>query len=555
MTQELNTDQAAGSAAAQADLDTMTATRETLEDYTLRFAPRSYRKWSTRVVGISALGGIAYLADFAIGANIGISYGTVNALWGILIFAIIIFATGFPVAYYGARYNIDLDLVTRGSGFGYYGSVVTNVIFATFTFIFFALEGSIMAQGLKLGLHIPLWLGYAMSTLIIFPLVVYGMKVLSTLQVWTTPLWLILMVAPFIYLVIRHPDSVASFFAYQGEKGKGALNLGSILLAAGVCLALIAQIAEQVDYLRFMPPRTPQNKRSWWTWLILAGPGWVFFGATKQVVGLFLAVYLIANVAHGAAIANQPVHQFLEIYRNLMPGWLAMTLAVVLVVISQIKINVTNAYSGSLAWTNSFTRVTKHYPGRLVFLGVNLLIALILMEANMFEFLNTILGFYANCGMAWIVVVASDIVFNKFVLKLSPKKPEFRRGMLYAINPVGFGSMLIAAGASILAFFGGLGQAIQPYSALVAVGLGLVLPPIVAILTGGRYYLRRSHDGIELPMYDEHGNPSGEHLKCHVCHHNYERPDMLKCQTHDSHVCSLCVSTDKVADHVLPALA
>jgi purine-cytosine permease-like protein len=282
-----------------------------------------------------------------------------------------------------------------------------------------------------------------------------------------------------------------------------------------------------------MPPRTPQNKRSWWTWLILAGPGWVFFGATKQVIGLFLAVYLIANVAHGAAIANQPVHQFLEIYRNLMPGWLAMTLAVVLVVISQIKINVTNAYSGSLAWTNSFTRVTKHYPGRLVFLGVNLLIALILMEANMFEFLNTILGFYANCGMAWIVVVASDIVFNKFVLKLSPKKPEFRRGMLYAINPVGFGSMLIAAGASILAFFGGLGQAIQPYSALVAVGLGLVLPPIVAILTGGRYYLRRSHDGIELPMYDEHGNPSGEHLKCHVCHHNYERPDMLKCQTHD----------------------
>lgn len=555
MTQELNTEQAAGSAAVQADLDTMTATRETLEDYTLRFAPRSYRKWSTRVVGISALGGIAYLADFAIGANIGISYGTVNALWGILIFAIIIFATGFPVAYYGARYNIDLDLVTRGSGFGYYGSVVTNVIFATFTFIFFALEGSIMAQGLKLGLHIPLWLGYAMSTLIIFPLVVYGMKVLSTLQVWTTPLWLILMVAPFIYLVIRHPDSVASFFAYQGEKGKGPLNLGSILLAAGVCLALIAQIAEQVDYLRFMPPRTPQNKRSWWTWLILAGPGWVFFGATKQVVGLFLAVYLIANVAHGAAIANQPVHQFLEIYRNLMPGWLAMTLAVVLVVISQIKINVTNAYSGSLAWTNSFTRVTKHYPGRLVFLGVNLLIALILMEANMFEFLNTILGFYANCGMAWIVVVASDIVFNKFVLKLSPKKPEFRRGMLYAINPVGFGSMLIAAGASILAFFGGLGQAIQPYSALVAVGLGLVLPPIVAILTGGRYYLRRSHDGIELPMYDEHGNPSGEHLKCHVCHHNYERPDMLKCQTHDSHVCSLCVSTDKVADHVLPALA
>ena len=553
MTQELSKEPL--NEVVEADLDTMTATKETLEDYTLRFAPRSYRKWSTRVVGISALGGIAYLADFAIGANIGISYGTTNALWGILIFAIVVMATGFPVAYYSARYNIDLDLVTRGSGFGYYGSVVTNVIFATFTFIFFALEGSIMAQGLKLGLGIPLWVGYAASTLIIFPLVIYGMKVLSTLQVWTTPLWLILMVAPFVYLVISHPESVGQFFAYRGEHGVQGFDLGSTLLAAGVCLSLIAQIAEQNDYLRFMPPKTPENKRSWWTWMFLAGPGWVIFGAIKQIVGLFLAVYLIANVADSAGIANQPVHQFLEIYQNFLPGWLAMTLAVVLVVISQIKINVTNAYSGSLAWTNSFTRVTKTYPGRLVFLGVNLLIALILMEANMFDFLNTILGFYANCGMAWVVVVASDIVFNKYLLKLSPKQPEFRRGMLYAFNPVGFGSMLIAAGLSVIAFFGGLGEAIRPYSPLVAIGLALVLPPILAIATKGKYYLRRTGDGIDLPMYDEFGNPSGEHLKCHVCHHDYERPDMMKCETHDAHVCSLCLSTDKVADHVLPAQA
>ncbi|MGQ0557878.1 MAG: purine-cytosine permease family protein [Nitrospiraceae bacterium] len=537
----------------EADLDTMTASKETMEDYTLRFAPRSYRKWSTGVVGISALGGIAYLADFAIGANVGISYGTTNALWGILIFAIVILATGFPVAYYSARYNIDLDLVTRGSGFGYYGSVVTNVIFATFTFIFFALEGSIMAQGLELGLGIPLWMGYAVSTLIIFPLVIYGMKVLSTLQVWTTPLWLILMVAPFGYLVVSHPESVGQFFAYAGEGGKAGFDLGSTLLAAGVCLSLIAQIAEQNDYLRFMPPMTPENKRTWWTWLILAGPGWVFFGAIKQVVGLFLAVYLITNVAGSAGIANQPVHQFLEIYQNFLPGWLAMTLAVVLVVISQIKINVTNAYSGSLAWTNAFTRVTKHYPGRVVFLGVNLTIALILMEANMFDFLNTILGFYANCGMAWVVVVASDIVFNKYLLKLSPKTPEFRRGMLYDFNPVGFGSMLMAAGLSVIAFFGGLGETLRPYSPLVAIGLALVLPPIIAIATKGEYYLRRTDDGIALPMFDQYGNPSGEHLKCHVCHHDYERPDMIKAAVHAGYICSLCLSTDKTGEHVLPA--
>src|SRR5215210_5989702 len=231
MTQELSKEPI--NEIVETDLDTMTATKETLEDYTLRFAPRSYRKWSTRVVGISALGGIAYLADFAIGANIGISYGTTNALWGIAVFAVVIILTGIPVAYYAARYNLDLYLITRCSGFGYYGSVVTNVVFATFTFIFFALEGSIMAQGLELGLGIPVWIGYALSTLIIFPLVVYGMKALSTLQVWTTPLWLVLMVIPFGYLLISHPESIDAFFAYRGEKGVQGFDIGSTLLAAG----------------------------------------------------------------------------------------------------------------------------------------------------------------------------------------------------------------------------------------------------------------------------------------------------------------------------------
>uniref|UniRef100_UPI00174B5F1B hypothetical protein n=1 Tax=Klebsiella pneumoniae TaxID=573 RepID=UPI00174B5F1B len=42
----------------------------------------------------------------------------------------------------------------------------------------------------------------------------------------------------------------------------------------------------------------------------------------------------------------EPVQQFVSVFDNLVPGWLALTLAVVLVVISQIKINVTNAYSG-----------------------------------------------------------------------------------------------------------------------------------------------------------------------------------------------------------------
>ncbi|MEV7544074.1 allantoin permease [Streptomyces sp. NPDC089915] len=527
------------------------AVRETLEDYTLRFAPRGYRRWTPMVVATTALGGIAYMADFSIGAGIGLAHGTGNALVAIAVAAVVIFVTGFPLAYYGARYNIDLDLITRGSGFGYYGSVLTSVIFASFTFIFFALEGSIMAQGLKLGLGLPLWLGYAVSTLMVIPLVVYGMKALSRLQVWTTPIWLLLMVGPLVYLVAEDPGTVGRFLSYAGTDGDGAVNAASVMLGAGVCLSLIAQIGEQIDYLRFMPPRTEANRRAWWTAVVLAGPGWVLLGALKQAIGVFLAVYVLAEA--GPAAAPEPIRQFRGAFEAMMPSWAVVPLAVVLVVISQIKINVTNAYSGSLAWTNAFTRVTRHYPGRMVFVLVNLAFALALMEADMFSFLSDVLGFYSNCAIAWVVTVATDIGVNKYVLRLSPLRPEFRRGMLYAVNPVGVVSFVSASGLSIALYFHLFGDSLQPYSPVAAAVIAFVLTPLTAVVTKGRYYLRRADDGIAEPLLDTEGNPSGVTLDCHVCHQPYERPDLAACVAHAAVVCSLCLSTDKTGEHVLPA--
>ncbi|MGY1503513.1 purine-cytosine permease family protein [Streptomyces sp. QTS52] len=535
--------------AAAPDSPTSQATKETLEDYTLRFAPRSYRRWTPMVVATTALGGIAYMADFSIGAGIGLAHGTGNALVAIAVAAVVIFVTGFPLAYYGARYNIDLDLITRGSGFGYYGSVLTSVIFASFTFIFFALEGSIMAQGLKLGLGLPLWLGYALSTLMVIPLVIYGMKALSKLQVWTTPVWLVLMVAPLVYLVSTDPSTIDRFLSYAGTDGEGGVNTASVLLGAGVCLSLIAQIGEQIDYLRFMPPKTEANKRTWWTAVVMAGPGWVVLGALKQTIGVFLAVYILAKV--GADAAPEPIQQFRGAFDAMMPSWMVLPLAVALVVISQIKINVTNAYSGSLAWTNSFTRVTKHYPGRMIFVLVNLGFALALMEADMFSFLNDILGFYSNCAIAWVVTVATDIGVNKYLLKLSPLQPEFRRGMLYAVNPVGVVAFVAASGLSIAMYFHALGDTLQPYSPVAAAVIAFVLTPLMAVVTKGKYYLRRTDDGIDAPLLDGDGNPSAVTYECHVCRQEFERPDVAACRTHDAAVCSLCLSTDKVGDHVL----
>src|SRR5947208_11382612 len=51
------------------------AANETLEEYSLRYAPVSFRTWTPFVVASTAIGGIAYLADFAIGASIVLTNG------------------------------------------------------------------------------------------------------------------------------------------------------------------------------------------------------------------------------------------------------------------------------------------------------------------------------------------------------------------------------------------------------------------------------------------------------------------------------------------------
>jgi hypothetical protein len=118
---------------------------------------------------------------------------------------------------------------------------------------------------------------------------------------------------------------------------------------------------------------------------------------------------------------------------------------------------------------------------------------------------------------------------------------------------VGVVAFVAASALSIAMYFHGLGDTLQPYSPVAAAVIAFVLTPLMAIVTKGRYYLRRADDGLDEPMLDAEGNPSAVTYDCHVCHQPYERPDLAACATHDAVVCSLCLSTDTTGDHVLPA--
>jgi len=512
---------------------------ETMEDYALRFTPKLFRKWSELRIANTALSAVSFLALEAIGGALALSYGFTNTLWAILAVSLVIFLTGLPISYYAARYGVDMDLLTRGAGFGYIGSTITSLIYASFTFLFFALEAAIMALALELYFNIPLALAYVICSVIVIPLVAYGITLINRLQMWTQPLWLFLLFLPYIFVIGKNPEALSDWTSFAGREGEGgAFNLLYFGAACTVALALVTQIGEQVDYLRFLPEKTRRNRKRWWAALLMAGPGWIIPGALKMLAGAFLA-FLALQHEIPMERAAEPTQMYLVAFNYVFssPEW-ALAAMVLFVIVSQVKINMTNAYAGSLAWSNFFARVTHSHPGRVVWLVFNVAIALMLMELGVFQAIEEVLGLYANIAIAWIGAVVADLVINK-PLGLSPKHIEFKRAHLYDINPVGVGAMLIASLLSILAHGGLFGQLAQAASPVVALGSAMLFAPLIAWLTGGRYYLARSSD--PLLLYPLGVSTSAQ---CGLCSNAFESEDMAFCPAYSTPICSLCCSLD-----------
>lgn len=424
--------------------------------------------------------------------------------------------------------------MTRSAGFGYIGSTITSLIYASFTFTLFALEASIMSLAIELYFHIPIAIAHIISAVTVIPLVTFGITTISRLQMWTQPLWLVLLIAPYIAVFMREPDSMMTVQAYfwiaASGQGFNWLMFGS---ATTIAFSMVAQIGEQVDFLRFMPVLTEKNRMRWWLATITAGPGWILFGMARQLGGALLAHLA---VRHGIAPihAHEPTQMYLVAYADLFGNTeLALTVTTLFVVISQIKINVTNAYAGSLAWSNFFSRLTHSHPGRVVWLVFNVSVALLLMEFGVFGALEKVLGLFSNMSIAWISAVAAELLINK-PLGLSTKAVEFKRAYLPDLNPVGTLSTLCASIVSILAYLGFFGAFAQAFSAFFALSLAFLLVPCIALLYGSQRYLAR----------DIHLNNMTPVSRCTICENHFEREDVAYCPVYEDSICSLCCTLD-----------
>ncbi|WP_024802583.1 cytosine permease [Nocardia sp. BMG51109] len=505
-----------------------------MEDYSLRYTPAAFRRWSPWMVFLSCLVGISAMAGYALDAAFVDEFGFGSALIGFGLAAVVTIPLTLVIAFAIARRHVDIDLLTRGSGFGYLGSTVTSLVYATYTLIFLAYEGAIMAQAVTALTHMDIHASYVLVAVVMIPLTLYGMSFSAKFQAWTWPLWIVLIglalgaaaTAPDAGQHMVHPASVA-------PGGAAGVTVLAVFAIAAAQLSLAAQVGEQGDYLRLMPDPEKGRLGRWRLAVIFGGPGFALFA-----VGIFFASTLLVGYAATTLDADRvgvPVDLFTVVYERLTGNHTsALILAGGLVLLSQIKINIMNTYSGSLSWSNFFSRVLHRHPGRAAWVFLQVGLALILMEIGIFDHIVQVLAWYSNIGIAWIAAMVSDLVINKRWLKLAPPQLVFHRAHLYNVNPVGFGSMIVAGVVSMVAYYRVFGDTAAALSPFIALGIALVLPPVIAWATRGRWYVARVS---ELPE-------GADELPCSVCEGSFDVVDMATCPFHGGTVCSLCCSTE-----------
>lgn len=489
---------------------------EMKEDYALRVAPKHWR-WPWYSIMNVALGIATAMVFMQMGSLMALQFGSVNAILAEVYATVVAGAFGMVMAYNSAKTGLNTNLMARGTGLGYTGSSVTSFIYAINFIMYAAIEGSIMASAVNAYFpSIPVWVLMVAIGIGIIPLNWYGLTQLEKLQKYSIPIYVLLLGAGIVAaarMPLPHSSDWLSFL--PKDQATGGIGL---LTCIGIMNGLVGIMALLVaDYARFVKPKE-------------RGLGVFAVGFIPQLVA-FLVMGVI-GVWFGVRFGEANPGKYMV---TAMGIWGAA-----FTILTQLRINVTNLYSGSLSLANFSERVLHFAPGRVFWVCVTAILAVVGMLVGVLNHIGPMLTFQGVFLFAWVASLTADLVVVKKLLKVGPSHIEHRRGFLRDWNPVGLIAILVSSLVGSLMAFEVFGKEMVPLSAFVTAGLAFTLHIAVASLSRGKYYLARKlqhiHDSAVLET-----NEHGERLvHCEICGQAYVSEDMLHCVVEGKHCCSQC---------------
>lgn len=159
---------------------------------------------------------------------------------------------------------------------------------------------------------------------------------------------------------------------------------------------------------------------------------------------------------------------------------------VIFVLITQIRINVMNLYSGSLALASGFEVAAHFKPGRPWWMFLVWFFGVVFYATNVINHLGTFLAVAGVLTNTWVLIILADYFICRRMLKLGrAENIEFHEDEVRRWNPCG----LISLGVAVLVGAFGIVE-IYPiyYASFVAMFLGPILHVLLTVMTKGKFY-------------------------------------------------------------------
>lgn len=445
---------------------------ELKDDYSLDKVPFSKRNMGWLSITNITFGIATAIFYFQLGSVMALQFGAINALISAGYAIVVAGIMGTVIAYLSAKSGMNVNLMSRGGGFGYIGASLTSLIYASNFIMYCAFEGMILVFAVNEFMPaIPLWVLIVIFGSIVIPLNWFGIKQLDKLQKWSLPIFFIFLIAAIVVSFFTPSLTEGSFWTYmpEGVQVGGSALLLCIGMQHGI-MGLTALLAS--DYARFLKPEHIKGGS-----IAIGFIPQIFCYGVMGGLGIWFGVRL--------AEPNPGVY----IVQLLGVGGALFTM------LTQIRINVTNIYSSSLSLSNFFENIFRFTPGRRFWVVVAGISAMVLMLGGIVDHLDTALTFQGVFLLAWGAVLITDALIVKMILKIGPTFYEHRQENLYRWNPVGVVPLIIASALGTIAALGYMGTFLEHTAAIFASILAAILTVVIALATKGKYYLRKEvHD-------------------------------------------------------------
>jgi purine-cytosine permease-like protein len=450
-----------------------TSIDDQIESYAIDRVPSTAR-WPIPAISLVLLGNATAMFFFSFGAQQTFLVGWPGMLIPIGYFFFGAVLVGMLTMRMASREGLSQNLLSRGLGFGSRGSAVTSFIYAVNYIYYFLFEGTIVTHAIADYFHIPIGSAggiaiFAFVGLVTLLLVWRGMHAMSFLQSWGFPLFVLLLGWGLYQMVTSHDPVGPSGWHATGSTGAAAM-WGALSLANG---QMIFQGLMATDYGRF----AARKIRYRGTAAIMLGELIPMF--TVIFLGVFIGATLLGAL-HGPNAQSQAQDPgFMFVY--LMGG-----VGVVFAILTQIRINVMNLYSGSIALSSGFDVAARFRPGRQYWMFLVWVLGVVFYAFNVIDHLGTFLAVTGVLTNTWVLIILADYFVCRRALGLARSEDiEFREHEVRAWNPCGLVSLGVAV---VIGALGIVGVYPAYFASFVAMLVGPVLHVAITVATRGRFY-------------------------------------------------------------------